>query len=165
MHRTHHTDSVTNPVWVGQRLVHAPMRISPGFGRGFPFVLASESMKTLDSPHPVDIHVGCRVRSRRMMLGMTQSELAGQFGLTFQQLQKYESGANRISASRLWEIAKILNVPVAWFFEDLEDNTLSAEEFPDTKVFEIAQMVQALPTKIQRPVLLAFKSLAVHSKS
>lgn len=165
MHRTHHTDSVTNPVWVGQRLVHAPMRISPGFGRGFPFVLASKSMKTLDSPHPVDIHVGRRVRSRRMMLSMTQSELAGQFGLTFQQLQKYESGANRISASRLWEIAKILNVPVVWFFEEFEDSELSAKNLPDTGVLEIARMVEALPTKIRRLVLLAIKSLAFHSDS
>lgn len=141
------------------------MRISPDFGRGFSFVLVSKSMKTLKSPHPVDLHVGRRVRSRRMTLGMTQSELAGQMGLTFQQLQKYESGANRISASRLWEIAKILDVPVVWFFEDFEDRELSAENTPDTGVLEIAKMVQALPTKIRRPVLLAFKSLAVHSDS
>ena len=61
-----------------------------------------------------------------MMLSMTQSALAEQMGLTFQQLQKYESGANRISASRLWEIAQILNVPVVWFFEEFEHSELSA---------------------------------------
>jgi len=117
-------------------------------------------MKTLKSPHPVDIHVGRRVRSRRMMLGMTQSALAEQMGLTFQQQQKYESGANRISASRLWEIAKILDVPVVWFFEEFEDSEISVGNTPDMGVLEIVRLVQALPTKIRRSVLLAFKSLA-----
>ena len=64
----------------------------------------------------VDHHVGGRIRSRRLMLGMSQERLAAALGLTFQQVQKYESGANRVSASRLWEIAAILRTPLAYFF-------------------------------------------------
>ena len=67
-------------------------------------------------PDPVDVYVGGRVRTRRLLLGMNQEELAKRLGLTFQQVQKYESGANRVSASRLWEIAAILRTPLAYFF-------------------------------------------------
>lgn len=70
-------------------------------------------------PHPVDVHVGSRVRLRRMLLGMSQEKLGERLGLTFQQVQKYEKGANRIGASRLYEISRILDVPVSHFFEDL----------------------------------------------
>jgi transcriptional regulator with XRE-family HTH domain len=69
------------------------------------------------SPNPVDKHVGRRVRMRRMMLGMSQEKLGNALGLTFQQVQKYEKGTNRISASRLQHISDILQVPVAFFFE------------------------------------------------
>jgi transcriptional regulator with XRE-family HTH domain len=69
------------------------------------------------SPNPTDTYVGSRVRMRRLMLGMSQERLADQLGLTFQQVQKYEKGANRISASRLQEISHILGVPVPFFFE------------------------------------------------
>jgi len=67
-------------------------------------------------PHPVDAHVGARVRLRRTLVGMSQEQLGGKLGLTFQQVQKYEKGTNRISASRLWEISRILEVPVEFFF-------------------------------------------------
>jgi transcriptional regulator with XRE-family HTH domain len=67
--------------------------------------------------NPIDRHVGARVRMQRMMLGMSQEKLGEAIGLTFQQVQKYEKGTNRISASRLQHIAHILNVPVAFFFE------------------------------------------------
>ncbi len=70
------------------------------------------------TPHPVDIHVGERVRLRRMMVGMSQDKLADALGLTFQQVQKYEKGANRVGASRLFQIANILNVPVQFFYDD-----------------------------------------------
>ena len=69
------------------------------------------------SPNPTDKHVGARVRMRRMMLGMSQEKLGNALGLTFQQVQKYEKGANRIGASRLQHIAQILQVPVSFFFE------------------------------------------------
>jgi transcriptional regulator with XRE-family HTH domain len=69
------------------------------------------------APNPVDKHVGSRVRMRRMMLGMSQEKLGDALGLTFQQVQKYEKGTNRIGASRLQQISHILQVPVAFFFE------------------------------------------------
>jgi transcriptional regulator with XRE-family HTH domain len=69
-------------------------------------------------PNPIDIHVGSRVRLRRTMLGMSQEKLGEQLGITFQQIQKYEKGANRIGASRLQEIASVLNTPISFFFED-----------------------------------------------
>ncbi len=72
-----------------------------------------------DGPDPVDVHVGKRLRQRRTLLGMSQEKLAQAFGVSFQQVQKYERGANRISASRLYLLTKILDVPVTYFFEGL----------------------------------------------
>jgi len=69
------------------------------------------------APNPIDKHVGSRVRMRRMMLGMSQEKLGDALGLTFQQVQKYEKGTNRIGASRLQQISEILQVPVSFFFE------------------------------------------------
>jgi len=73
----------------------------------------------------VDVHVGARMRQRRTLLGMTQSKLGDAVGLTFQQIQKYERGSNRIGSSRLFEFAKVLDVPVSHFFEDMPANALS----------------------------------------
>lgn len=70
--------------------------------------------------HPVDVHVGMRARQRRWMVGMTQQQLGEKVGIKFQQIQKYETGMNRISASRLWDIANALDVPISYFFEGLE---------------------------------------------
>ncbi len=81
-----------------------------------------EVMAPRKQPNPIDIHVGSRLKLRRTMVGMTQEKLGDQLGVTFQQVQKYEKGANRIGASRLQEIARILSVPVAYFFEDAKDN-------------------------------------------
>jgi transcriptional regulator with XRE-family HTH domain len=69
-------------------------------------------------PNPIDVHVGARIRLRRNMLGMSQERLGESLGITFQQIQKYEKGTNRVGASRLQAIARILSVPVAFFFED-----------------------------------------------
>jgi transcriptional regulator with XRE-family HTH domain len=74
-------------------------------------------MAAKKAPNPIDKHVGSRVRMRRMMLGMSQEKLGDALGLTFQQVQKYEKGTNRIGASRLQQISHILQVPVAFFFE------------------------------------------------
>jgi len=71
-------------------------------------------------PNPIDVHVGKRVRMRRLLLGMNQETLANALGLTFQQVQKYEGGANRVSASRLAAMADILKVPISFFFGDLQ---------------------------------------------
>jgi transcriptional regulator with XRE-family HTH domain len=70
-------------------------------------------------PNPIDVHVGARVRARRKEIGLSQERLAGDLGLTFQQVQKYERGANRISSSKLYEIARLLRTPVHYFFEGL----------------------------------------------
>lgn len=74
-------------------------------------------------PNPIDIHVGSRIRLRRTMLGMSQEKLGDSLGITFQQIQKYEKGTNRVGASRLQNISGILNVPVSFFFEDAPGET------------------------------------------
>jgi len=79
----------------------------PRFGRGS------------GKPHPVDIHVGARVKQRRVLLGMTQTDLGDAIGLTYQQVQKNERGVNRIGASRLCELSRVLDVPIIYFFEDM----------------------------------------------
>ncbi len=71
------------------------------------------------TPHPVDVHVGARVRLRRKLLGMSQTKLADALGLTFQQVQKYEWGANRIGSSRLYDLSRVFDVPIEHFFEDM----------------------------------------------
>jgi transcriptional regulator with XRE-family HTH domain len=71
--------------------------------------------------HAMDVHVGSRIRLRRTLLGLSQETLGDRIGLTFQQVQKYERGANRVSASKLWEIARALKTNVAYFYEGLED--------------------------------------------
>lgn len=73
-------------------------------------------------PNPVDIHVGQRLRMRRSLLGLSQEKLSEAIGLTFQQVQKYERGTNRISASRLYQFSKILDVPVTYFFDNIAGN-------------------------------------------
>lgn len=77
-------------------------------------------------PNPVDIHVGQRLRLRRTLLGMSQEKLGKEIGLTFQQVQKYERGANRIGASRLFDCARVLDVPISFFFDDLSDDIKEA---------------------------------------
>jgi transcriptional regulator with XRE-family HTH domain len=79
------------------------------------------------APHPIDKHVGNRVRMRRMMLGMSQEKLGEALGLSFQQVQKYEQGTNRVGASRIQQISEILRVPVSFLFEDSPTGTTKAE--------------------------------------
>ena len=73
-------------------------------------------------PNPVDIHVGARLRLRRTLLGMSQDKLGQALGLTFQQIQKYERGANRIGSRRLYQLGQILDVPVSYFFDDMTED-------------------------------------------
>ena len=84
--------------------------------------------------HPVDVHVGKRIRHRRWLVGMTQQQLAESVGIKFQQIQKYETGMNRVSASRLWDIAAALSVPVSFFFEGLSEEARPAEFAPQTDI-------------------------------
>ncbi|MGY6549796.1 MAG: helix-turn-helix domain-containing protein [Roseinatronobacter sp.] len=76
--------------------------------------------------HEVDVHVGQKIRHRRWLIGMTQQQLADAVGIKFQQIQKYETGANRVSASRLWDISRTLGVEPSFFFDGLKDTAASA---------------------------------------
>ena len=91
----------------------------------------------MSSRTPVDGYVGSRIKTRRTEMGLTQNKIAEMIGVTFQQIQKYENGQNRIGSSRLYEIAKILRVPVAYFFEGLKSSTSSSSDanavFSDNK--------------------------------
>ncbi|MDJ0637480.1 MAG: helix-turn-helix transcriptional regulator [Paracoccaceae bacterium] len=84
--------------------------------------------------HPVDVHVGKRIRHRRWLVGMTQQQLAESVGIKFQQIQKYETGMNRVSASRLWDIASSLSVPVSFFFDGLNGEDAVAEPVPNADI-------------------------------
>jgi len=75
------------------------------------------------APNPVDVHIGARMRLRRTLLGMSQEKLGEAIGLTFQQVQKYERGANRIGGSRLYDLSRVLDVPVSFFYDDMSDST------------------------------------------
>ncbi|MGE5476706.1 MAG: helix-turn-helix domain-containing protein [Bacteroidales bacterium] len=87
---------------------------------------ASRGRTPSGRPNPIDVHVGNRVRLRRTLLGMSQEKLGEALGLTFQQVQKYERGANRIGASRLYDLSRVLDVPVSYFFEDMGEETMAA---------------------------------------
>ena len=100
--------------------------------------------------HPVDVHVGKRVRHRRWMLGVTQQQLAEKVGIKFQQIQKYETGMNRISASRLWDIAEALDAPISFFFEGLGSGQPVGEDvlgdlMSDKEALELVRSYYAIP--------------------
>jgi transcriptional regulator with XRE-family HTH domain len=76
-------------------------------------------------PSPIDVHVGTRIRLRRTLLGMSQERLGEALGLTFQQVQKYERGVNRVGASRLFDLSRVLDVPISFFFDDMPENLAS----------------------------------------
>jgi transcriptional regulator with XRE-family HTH domain len=82
-------------------------------------------------PNPIDVHVGSRIRLRRNMMGMSQEKLGELLGITFQQIQKYEKGSNRVGASRLQAISSILNVPVSFFFEDAPGESTAGGGFAE----------------------------------
>lgn len=86
---------------------------------------------TSSGPHPVDAHVGLRLRQRRTFMGLTQEKLGDALGLTFQQVQKYERGTNRIGASRLFHISQLLSTPVSFFFEDMPEEITASYQSID----------------------------------
>ncbi len=111
--------------------------------------------------HPVDVHVGKRIRHRRWLVGMTQQQLAENVGIKFQQIQKYETGMNRVSASRLWDIAASLSVPVSFFFEGLDGSESTSEtvsqssDIPldilkDKEALELVRSYYAIPETQRR---------------
>ncbi len=105
--------------------------------------------------HLVDIHVGKRIRQRRWLIGMTQQQLGEAVGIKFQQIQKYETGSNRVSASRLWDIADALDVPVTFFFDGLEQSEAEGQaDIPvdvseDREALELVRSYYAMP-ELQR---------------
>ena len=107
--------------------------------------------------HPVDVHVGKRIRQRRWVSGTTQQQLADQVGIKFQQIQKYETGMNRVSASRLWDIAHALHVDVSFFFEGLsgedmpaEMNGMPSDILSDKEALELLRSYYAIPENQRR---------------
>jgi transcriptional regulator with XRE-family HTH domain len=125
-------------------------------------------------PNPIDVHVGNRIRMRRLLLGMNQETLANALGLTFQQVQKYEGGANRVSASRLSAMAEILGVPISYFFGDLrpDDAEVSPEDqrwreyLQRPETIELIRLYYAIPDMRSRQQFLEMtKTLAEASVS
>lgn len=103
--------------------------------------------------HPVDAHVGKRIRHRRWMVGMTQQQLADKVGIKFQQIQKYETGMNRVSASRLWDIAETLGVTTSFFFEGLNNAAVAAggsDIMADKEAMELVRSYYAIPEAQRR---------------
>lgn len=92
-----------------------------------------------EGPDPIDIHVGQRVRARRKMLGLSQTQLGHELGVTFQQVQKYERGTNRIGSSRLFKISTSLDVPIPYFFEGAETKLPGYEEALDGQTDELME--------------------------
>lgn len=112
--------------------------------------------KTRGKPTWIDVHVGQRVRQRRTLLGYSQEKLAEALNLTFQQVQKYERGANRVGAGRLYELANALDVPVTYFFEDLPDAPEGAAAGPAMQ--EAAQHRYDADPMAQRETLLLVRA-------
>jgi len=97
--------------------------------KGEPNMARGESVVGIEKdgrPSPIDVHVGSRIRLRRTLLGMSQERLGEALGLTFQQVQKYERGVNRVGASRLFDLSRVLDVPISFFFDDMPDSLASA---------------------------------------
>lgn len=125
--------------------------------------------KSPDGPHPVDRHVGRRVCEKRISLGYNQSDLGRALGLTFQQIQKYEKGANRISASKLFDIANFFKVDIGYFFEGLtgratgmaEEGATFEHDYPATRqTIEIARLAPRLSLRQQKLALELMRELA-----
>lgn len=124
-----------------------------------------------EGPHPVDRHVGRRVSEKRIGLGYNQSDLGRALGLTFQQIQKYEKGANRISASKLWDIARFFKVDIGYFFEGLgpavqagvaeSDTAAFDHDYPSTRYsIEIARLAPRLSGRQQKLALELLREMA-----
>ena len=105
--------------------------------------------------HPVDIHVGQRIRQRRWEVGMTQQQLGGSAGIKFQQLHKYETGENRISVSRIWEIAAALDVPVSFFYEGIDGQApdmgmVRGDPLTDKEALDLVRTYYGIPENQRR---------------
>jgi transcriptional regulator with XRE-family HTH domain len=123
----------------------------------------TEATITRDGPHPVDLHVGLRIRNRRRELGLSQGDLARALGITFQQVQKYERGSNRVSASRLLETGAALQTSIAYYFTGIEPGNTDAVEaagraaalLADPRMLEVAERLSLLSPPARQEALLA----------
>ncbi|MBB4285826.1 helix-turn-helix transcriptional regulator [Roseospira goensis] len=123
-----------------------------------------------EGPDPVDVHVGERIRLRRAVLRLTQQDLARSIGISFQQLQKYERGANRVSASRLFDIASHLDVPISFFFQDIDEDMLRSRGLPGhhteidpgltSEALRLMAVFNRLPNDTVRQKILEFLTAA-----
>ena len=114
-----------------------------------------------DGPRTVDVHVGRRLRERRVLVGLSLEELGDRVGLTYQQVQKYETGFNRMGASRLWEMSHILGVPVAWFFEGIGRPGRKMEpHHTKRETLELVRAYSSCSKEVQNRLIALLRTLA-----
>lgn len=140
----------------------------------------AKKRKTKGTPDSVDIHVGQRLKVRRSLLGLSQEKLAEAIGVTFQQIQKYEQGMNRISAGRLYQIAKVLQVPIVYFFENIstsadtikalglsdnkQESFLSEDLMQNKETIELVSIYYSIKDpKMRKDIIKFIKSMAQHT--
>ncbi len=115
-------------------------------------------------PNPIDIHVGKRIKLRRLALNLSQETLAELLGITFQQIQKYENGDNRISASRLWDCACVLDVPVQFFFQDIDAETcMQSPRMRNYTPEKIAELAAGKPLTVANDIMSSNESILLVS--
>ncbi len=116
-------------------------------------------------PRPVDVHVGGRVKAGRTLIGMSQKELGRHVGLTFQQIQKYENGMNRMGASRLWQISLILGQPISWFFEGIGEQKRKGDDpLAIREALQLVQYLSACDPDVQKHLAAMIKAVAGKAK-
>ncbi len=116
-------------------------------------------------PRPVDVHVGERVRARRTLIGMSQEELGKRVGLTFQQIQKYEKGMNRIAASRLWRFSLILGRPISWFFEGIGERKRKGDDrLAKRETLQLVRYLSACDPDVQKHLAAMINAVAGKAK-
>ncbi len=112
-------------------------------------------------PRPVDVHVGGRVRDRRTLIGMSQTELGKHVGVTFQQIQKYENGMNRIGAGRLWRFSLILGRPISWFFEGIGEQKRKGDDLlAKQETLQLVRYLSACDPDVQKHVAAMIHAVA-----
>ncbi len=116
-------------------------------------------------PRPVDVHVGGRVRACRTLIGMSQEELGKHVGLTFQQIQKYEKGMNRIGASRLWQFSLILGQPISWFFEGIGKRKRKGDDpLAKRETLQLVRYLSACDPDVQKHLAAMINAVAGKAK-
>ena len=116
-------------------------------------------------PRPVDVHVGERVRTGRTLIGMSQTELGKHVGLTFQQIQKYEKGMNRITASKLWVISRVLGRPISWFFEGIGKQKRKGDDLlAKRETLQLVRYLSACDPEVQKHLAAMINAVAGKAK-